>query len=617
MEAKDSLDVKTFSSLSKIYLLALGFIAFLVLISQIFIQHALSANDYDAQIINIAGKQRMLSQKISKCILLQKTELKVDRDVESELSIALKEWISAHNVLRNNLINLPETEGKKNLQQIFKEVDIDIKKLFNLSLSIKTAYASESNTLKNDLYEKAVIDFLEKEPAFLKKMNAYVYGYERYASEKIKNIKNVESVTFVLVLILLLFEILFLFKPAARKIRTTIKELMVAKDNAFDFADKANMAVKQKNETLTELQLLQKAINQTLFFARIDKSGIILSAGKRIQYIIDQQSGVHKNNLFENLGLTESDQQKLKSLIAAKKGAILHHEFEVKLEASSIKWLDISVFPFIKNKGETEYLFVCLDITKRKKAQHEVEALNKEKMDAERALQKSKASLIVEAQEEERKRIAKDIHDSIGQMLTALKFNLESLNVAQTEDLSKKIDLLKQHTKNIILGVRMATFNLTPPELLDYGITTAIQKMVTQLNKYSDVEVICENTIDQNIRFNTLVETNLYRVTQECINNSIKYAEANFILVSIKKTTDLLSISVTDDGKGFDIEKTAQKPKGGSEGGMGLFFMKERMEYINGRVFINSAPNKGTRVVINYPLHTNNTSQKENTNKTI
>lgn len=617
MKIEDSLDVKTFSSLSKIYLLALGFIAFLVLISQIFIQRALSANDYDAQIINIAGKQRMLSQKISKCILLLKAELKVDRDVETELNTALEEWISAHNVLRNNLINLPETAGKKKLEALYKEVDIDIKKLFNLSLTIQNTSTYGKENIPSQEYEKAVISFLEKEPAFLKKMNDYVYGYERYASEKIKDIKNVESVTFVLVLVLLLFEILFLFKPAARKIRTTIKELIVAKDNAFDFADKANMAVKQKNETLTELQLLQKAINQTLFFARIDKAGIILSAGKRIQQIIDKQIGVHKNNLFENLGLTESDQQKLKSLISAEKGALLHHEFHVQLKSSQIEWLDISVFPFIKNKGETEYLFVCLDITKRKKAQHEVEALNMEKMATERALQKSKASLIVEAQEEERKRIAKDIHDSIGQMLTALKFNLESLNVDQTEDLSKKIDLLKEHTKNIILGVRMATFNLTPPELLDYGITTAIQKMVTQLNKYSDAEVICENTIAENIRFNTLVETNLYRVTQECINNSIKYAQASFILVSIKKTTDLLSISVTDNGKGFDIEQTAKKPRGGSEGGMGLFFMKERMEYINGRVFINSQPDNGTRVVINYPLHTPTPKIKETDFKTI
>jgi len=113
VNSKDSLDVKTFSSLSKIYLLALGFIAFLVLISQIFIQRALSDNDYDAQIINIAGKQRMLSQKISKCVLLLQTNLIVGRDTKKELNDALSEWLKAHNLLRNNLIDLPNTSGKQ------------------------------------------------------------------------------------------------------------------------------------------------------------------------------------------------------------------------------------------------------------------------------------------------------------------------------------------------------------------------------------------------------------------------------------------------------------------------------------------------------------------------
>ena len=98
-----------------------------------------------------------------------------------------------------------------------------------------------------------------------------------------------------------------------------------------------------------------------------------------------------------------------------------------------------------------------------------------------------------------------------------------------------------------------------------------------------------------------MIETNLYRVTQECINNSIKYAEASYILVALKKTDNLLSISVTDNGKGFNPTEVSKKPKGGTEGGMGLFFMKERMEYINGRVFINSSK-EGTRVVINYPI---------------
>ena len=393
-----------------------------------------------------------------------------------------------------------------------------------------------------------------------------------------------------------------LFLPAASKIKNTIGELIQVKDDAVNMAEKANIAVQQKRETLEELQLLQKAIDQNLFFARIDKEGHIINMGRRIKELITKQKNIDKRIIYQGLGLDLINQKKLRDLINSEKGAILNHEFKVSIEKSDIEWLDISVFPVVKHMGIVEYIIVCLDITSRIKAQAKIDNLKIEQIKEESATQKAKASMVVEAQEEERKRIAKDIHDSIGQMLTALKFNIESLNPEQTEKLPSKIDNLKTQTKDIILGVRMATFNLTPPELLDYGVATAIQKMSLQLNKYSKAEIIFKNEIEQDVRFENLVETNLYRVTQECINNAIKYANADFILVTIKITDQLLSISITDNGNGFDKNQIPKTPKGGTEGGMGLFFMKERMEYINGRVFINSELGNGTRVVLNYPL---------------
>ena len=597
MNTKESLDAKTFSTLSKVYMIALGFIAFLVIITQIFIQGALSNNDFDAQIINIAGKQRMLSQKISKTILLWNSPLQITRDNNKELNNALNEWNNAHSFLKNNLESLPKSSRKTNLEKIFFEVNLEINELLLISKKIQNSIhtnEAESN--------KWITAFIKKEPAFLTKMNEYVYTYEAYASWKINSIKRIEYIAFCLLLLLLLAEFFLLFRPVTSKIRSTISELILSKDNAVKMADKANTAVKQKNETLEELQILQKAINQNLFFARIDQDGTIISSGKRIKEIINKEKNNLKHIIYENLGLNIMQQQELKGLINSRKGTILNHEFQVSFKHTPIDWMDISIFPIIKNKGVVEYLIVCLDISKRKKAQEKIDSLREDKLKTESAIQKSKASLIVEAQEEERKRIAKDIHDSIGQMLTALKFNIESLDPSTGNKLVDKIDVLKEQTKNIILGVRMATFNLTPPELLDYGVITAIQKMTNQLNKFTKTEIIFENNVHDNLRFETLVETNLYRVTQESINNAIKYAEATYILVSMKKTDQLLSISITDNGKGFDPSKTPKTPKDSSEGGMGLFFMKERMEYINGRVFLNSTPSNGTRVVINYPI---------------
>ena len=148
--------------------------------------------------------------------------------------------------------------------------------------------------------------------------------------------------------------------------------------------------------------------------------------------------------------------------------------------------------------------------------------------------------------------------------------------------------------------MRTATFNLTPPELSDHGIFPALQKMTTELSKLTGKNILFENKTEKNIRFDSLAETNIYRVAQEAINNAIKYADANYILLTISYSDGILSVMIDDDGKGFDSTILEKTPKNNSEGGMGLFYMKERISYINGRLFINSQPGKGTRVTINY-----------------
>src|SRR5690606_13452653 len=136
--------------------------------------------------------------------------------------------------------------------------------------------------------------------------------------------------------------------------------------------------------------------------------------------------------------------------------------------------------------------------------------------------------------------------------------------------------------------------------LSDHGIFPALLKMTLELSKLTGKNILFENKTEENIRFNSLAETNIYRVVQEAVNNAIKYAEANYILVSINFNENILSVVIDDDGKGFDDSISEKVPKNTSEGGMGLFFMKERINYINGRLLINSMPGKGTRVTINY-----------------
>ena len=185
-------------------------------------------------------------------------------------------------------------------------------------------------------------------------------------------------------------------------------------------------------------------------------------------------------------------------------------------------------------------------------------------------------------------------------MLTGLKFNLESINTKDIEKTTAKVDYLKILAAKIIRGVRTATFNLAPPELGDFGIIPALTNLTQELNKYTNKKIEFYNKTNFNKRLDSLIEINIYRITQEAINNAIKYAESSHIVVSLSHSDTLLSIIIDDNGIGFkqeDLEKAKKGP-----GGMGMMFMKERMSYINGRFFVTSSPTDGTRITLNIPI---------------
>ena len=202
--------------------------------------------------------------------------------------------------------------------------------------------------------------------------------------------------------------------------------------------------------------------------------------------------------------------------------------------------------------------------------------------------------------EQERASIAREIHDGIGQMLTGLKFSLESIDLENIEKSQEKIIYLKKLTEDIIKGVRTATFNLMPPEIKDHGVSSSLQRLTKELSKLTGKNILFINKTDFNQRLDSLIEINIYRVTQEAINNAIKYADSSHIVVMISHSESLLSVTIDDNGKGFDPSEVGTKKS--SESGMGLEFMQERIKYINGRLFLHSAQGEGTHITLNVPL---------------
>lgn len=204
---------------------------------------------------------------------------------------------------------------------------------------------------------------------------------------------------------------------------------------------------------------------------------------------------------------------------------------------------------------------------------------------------------VIEAEEEERQRIARDLHDSIGQMMSAAKMNLsafESEVKFNTEEQRLSFEKIIRLVDDSCKEVRHVSHNMMPNALLKKSLATAIRDFVDKLdNKSMSIHFYSEGLEE---RLDSNIETVFYRVIQECVNNVIKHSGASSLDISITRDTEGISATVEDNGKGFDITDKEKFE------GIGLKNILTRVDYLKGTVEFDSAPGKGTVVSIHVPL---------------
>jgi len=596
-----SLDNSTFFKFRRLYLMAFFLIAASIVIAQILIQQHLNSQLNDSRIVNIAGRQRMLSQKLVKEVLLLTTTEASEKRLQKAAVIKKdnKTFVQSHESLQHEFIELGKLiENDEEFKALFSQIEKDHEVIVTTCQNIYKQVLENPLIAKDVIFEN-ILKLETLESHFLSKMDEIVFKYDEISQQKVKELKRKEYILLAISLLILLFEILFLFKPISIHIKKVIGDLIKTKKEAQEKASRIAELYLEKETSLQELKGLNYAIDNAALFASVDHDGSVVHMSKKFSKLLGIEQQDVQGQLEELLLIEDGEQQTIKEILKGKRRSIWMGEIEVSSINNGKIWLEMSIIPINQLSSNQRVLVLCNDITKRKESQKVIDSLNEERFKQQVEIQKEQASQIVEAQEEERKRIAKDIHDGIGQMLTALKFNIESINAENIESTSKKVVRLKDLLGVLIKEVRTVTFNLTPPELFDYGIVATIQKLAEQLSNLTGKKVLFENKTDFKGRFDSLVETNLYRVVQEAVNNALKYGESNYILITISHSEQLLSIVIDDDGKGFDPEKIEMSKEGS---GMGLFFMKERINYINGRIFINSSINNGTRITININL---------------
>jgi PAS domain S-box-containing protein len=240
----------------------------------------------------------------------------------------------------------------------------------------------------------------------------------------------------------------------------------------------------------------------------------------------------------------------------------------------------------------TRMMGTVQDITERKQAEEDLLKYQKQ-------LQLMASELTL-AEERQRRSIAEELHDQVGQLLTAANMKLEYLEgSACPGDLSQAISPARELIQQAIQYTRSLTFELSPPRLYTLGFESAIKWLAEQMDEQYNIR--CDFKDDEMPKpMADEVNILLYRIVRELLHNVAKHAAARRAKVSLSKVGNNIQICVEDDGIGFDHSEIKSDP---GRGGFGLFSVRERLNYLKGNMEIQSGPGRGTQTIVTVPLN--------------
>jgi signal transduction histidine kinase len=459
------------------YIFALAVVAFLVIFGQFLIKSTLSKSLDDSHLINIAGRQRMLSQRLTKIVILINnsnisSEQKAFYTKQGQQLVTT--WESTHSKLKNNNITLSKKFNVNNTNPIQ-----------DLFLNINPHFESLLGIFKKSLFLNQYIitnDLLNTESKYLELMEKIVFQYDKEATDRVNSLKSLEIIIGFLTLGTLLVEAIMIFTPLAEYVKKVISHLTTSE--------------KQLQETNDQLRFSNRMLLQ---------------------------------------------------------------------------------------------------------AQQKLETATKEKYDTRRKEDIIKSAALLEGQEEERKRMSREMHDGVGQMLTGIKLTASKLRSFENENPKYKISLNDLHTliNETIEATRTVAFNLMPPILEDYGLVPVISILKEQIERNDSMTINYEVKLI-NERLPQKLEISIYRIIQEALNNALKHAEAKNFKINIIEKQEIVFIELSDDGLGFDPDGFISNEKSLIHNGVAN--MKTRCKLLGGSFKLTSTPNQGTNIFVKLPI---------------
>ncbi|MGN6438611.1 MAG: tetratricopeptide repeat protein [Agriterribacter sp.] len=277
-----------------------------------------------------------------------------------------------------------------------------------------------------------------------------------------------------------------------------------------------------------------------------------------------------------------------------KENLITRLENEKKLQHLSIRQKNI--LNYILIGGAAILLIISVLSYRNYRQKQKLQQQRISELETEKQLAATEA--VLRGEEQERTRLAKDLHDGLGGLLSGIKYSFQTMkgNLVMTPENQQTFERSMDMLDSSIKEMRRVAHNMMPEALVKFGLDTALQDFCNDINQSGILMVNYQSTGLEEATLDQTSAIAVYRIVQEMINNTIKHAEAKNAIVQINKTNNEIAITIEDDGKGFDPSVLQQSK------GIGWSNIQSRIDFLKGRLDIKSIPGKGTSVLIEFNI---------------